>query len=73
MLVAFLLLRAGLEGPYYWFTGEERPVHEQPIDPAVLFNQALDSLFIDYDQELLAQIHPASDGFPEIAKHHSWR
>lgn len=62
MLVAFLFLRAGLEGPYYWFTGEERPVREQPIDPAVLFNQALDSLFIEYDQELLAQIHPASDG-----------
>ena len=62
MLIGFLFLRAGLQGPYTWFTGEEQPLQAEPIDPAVLFNQALDSLFSEYDQDLLAQIHPSSDG-----------
>ena len=41
---------------------EERPSPAEPVDPAALFNQALDSLFVEYDQELLSQIHPVSEG-----------
>ena len=42
--------------------GEERSIEEILPDPSMLFNQALDSLFIEYDSQLLSQITPDPTG-----------
>ena len=63
LIVAVLFIRAVILGPYEWVTGEERPlVKPDTLDAAAIFQQALDSLFVEYDPEVLANINPDSSG-----------
>ena len=59
--MTLLFLWAGLESPYRWLAGEERPTQngEEAIAPSP-FELALDSLFSEYDNEILTLLAPDS-------------
>lgn len=61
----FVLFRAGCVAPYAWLTGEERLAEasaSNALDERDMFNLALDSLFQNYDHEVLNMLLPDTTG-----------
>ena len=61
----FVLFRAGCVAPYAWLTGEERLAEastSNALDERAMFNLALDSLFQNYDHEVLNMLLPDTTG-----------